>query len=192
MKEKSMQELINNFKLDDNIKLKIWIKTLLVSYKIFPNIISTIDKIINLQATSLSFTTNIYNYSKSTKSQIDRVIDMSERKKSLINIYLMVTKIFENLSVENKEFAERKYIDKYTNDELAVEFDISPRTVYRRLSRINDEIYSYFKRVRWTVAFVESQVNNEEWLIEKYNYFVKEYISNQNILNFHNKSSSES
>ena len=48
-------------KHDKDIDLKIWIKTLLYSYKVFPNLINTVDKIINLQASSMSFTSSIYN-----------------------------------------------------------------------------------------------------------------------------------
>ncbi|MBQ8425315.1 MAG: sigma-70 family RNA polymerase sigma factor, partial [Clostridia bacterium] len=141
-------------KHDKDIDLKIWIKTLLYSYKVFPNLINTVDKIINLQASSMSFTSSIYNNSNSTKSQIERIIDLSERKKSLINIHLMIDKIFKDLSYNNRELAEKKFIDKLTNEEIAQEYDISTRTVYRKLNKIIDEIYTYFLKMNWNLKFI--------------------------------------
>ena len=180
-------------KHDKDIDLKIWIKTLLYSYKVFPNLINTVDKIINLQASSMSFTSSIYNNSNSTKSQIERIIDLSERKKSLINIHLMIDKIFKDLSYNNRELAEKKFIDKLTNEEIAQEYDISTRTVYRKLNKIIDEIYTYFLKMNWNLKFIELQVQEEEWLIEKFKQNKKDFYNTVNKTNsIYNKSSSES
>lgn len=181
--------------LDKQTKIKIWIKTLLNSYRVFPNLINTIDKIINLQASSMSFTSNIYNSSKGTELLIERVIDMSERKKSLVNIYLMISKFLDSLSLESRDLVEKKYIDKLTNEELSLEYDISTRTIYRRLNKIIDELYSYFVRMRWSIEFIESQVENEDWLIDKYNYYKNDYLSSMKSTtreDCQSKSSSES
>ena len=66
------QEIIKNMikGMSEEMKMKFWIKTLLSSQSTFPEIIKTLDKIIELQATSLSFSSTIYNLENPTFNQI--------------------------------------------------------------------------------------------------------------------------
>lgn len=161
--------------LNSEQKTKIWIKTLLNSYKYFPNIIKTIDKIIEMRASTISFSSDIFNSSKSD-NQIEYIIDMSERKKSLVNIYVMISKFFKILPDDMRELAEKKFFDKCTNEDLAIELGISIRTVYRKILKIIDEIYSFCVKNKWSVKFIELQIGNEEWLIERFNHYANEFI----------------
>lgn len=182
----------NNTMLENKDEIKIWIKTLLNSYKTFPNLIKAVDNIIEIQASSMSFTSNIYNISKSTKNQIEQVIDLSERKKSLLNIYLMISKFFECLTYDKKEFAEKKFIDKFSNDELAEEYNISIRTVYRKINKIVDDIYDFFIFNNWSLQFLKLQIKGEGWLYEKFEINKNEFLNGLKSSKNYNKSSSES
>ena len=105
----------------------------------------------------------------------------------------MIDKIFKDLSYNNRELAEKKFIDKLTNEEIAQEYDISTRTVYRKLNKIIDEIYTYFLKMNWNLKFIELQVQEEEWLIEKFKQNKKDFYNTVNKTNsIYNKSSSES
>lgn len=158
-----------------NLKTKIWIKTLISSYRIFPKIISTIDKIVEIQATNISFSSNIFNSSNKLENQFEKVIDLSERKKSLVNIYVMLTKMINDLSYDQKCLFEYKFIDEMTNDEIAEEMGICERTVYRKFQKLINNIYSYFVLNHWTLEFIEFQIGSEDWLIDKFNHNFKEY-----------------
>lgn len=168
-------------RLSSKEKFRLWIKTLLGSIKIFPEILKTIDKIIEIQATTISFMTDVYNSSNSTFSQAEQIIDLSDRKQSVLNIYLMLQNILKNTEKGDYEFLEKKFIDKLTINELAEEYNVSSRTIYRRTEKILDSICKRCMLKNWSLNFIETQVKDEAWLIQKYKRMVYEYIKSSGI-----------
>lgn len=159
-------------------KYKFWIKTLLSAYSIYPEIIKTVDKIIELQATSISFTSEIYDYSKTTIKQMDAIIDLSQRKDSLVNIFLLTKQIIGAVAGESHDILEKRFCMNWSVEEIAHEYEISVRTAYRKLDRIMGEIYQYLKSNNWSIKFIESQVKDEAWLMDRYYKNVSDYIKN--------------
>ena len=156
-------------------KTKIWIKTLLYSYKYFPNLIKTVDKIIEMRASTISFSSDIFN-SKRNENQFEHIIDLGERKKNLLNIYVMITNFFDFLSVELKDIAHKKFIEKWTNEKLSDSLNVSIRTIYRKTTKVIDEIYSGMKKNNWSLELIELQVKDEQWLFERYKHYENEFI----------------
>ena len=177
--------------LSDDPKMRFWIKTLLSSYNIFPEIIKTVDKIIELQATSISFATDIYNGESTTYNQMEKVIDLSERKNALLNIFIMTKQIIKTLNTQDFDFLEKKFVFGWNAEDLSKEFNISVRTVYRKVDKLIDEIYHNLKRKNWSLRFLESQIKGESWLKEKFIKITSDYFKNSNYQT-HNKSSSDS
>ena len=96
-KGNNKKNIANFIKLmSDEQKMKIWIKTLLSVQANLPEIIKSVDKIIEINAQSLSFISDIYNTEKTTFSQVEKVIDLTERKNKLLNIFL-ISKIFYHI-----------------------------------------------------------------------------------------------
>lgn len=186
-----LKKCIHN--MSDELKFKFWIKTLISSQSTLPEIIKTVDKIIEIQASSISFAADIYNKNKSTYSQFEKVIDLTERKNSLLNIYIITKEMCKNLSTENFELLERKYIFNWSADEIAKFYDISLRTVYRKIDKIINLIYEFCLKNKWSLKFIESQTREEGWLKEKYLKLANEYFKNTNYKDeqYQSKSSSE-
>lgn len=166
--------------MNDESKFKFWIKALISSYNTIPEIIKTVDKIIEIQASSVSFVSDIYNKNGGTIDQVERVIDLSERKNSLLNIFIMTKKMIQSLPAEQFEFLERKFIYNWSNEELANYYEISLRTVYRKIDKIIDSIYDFCLKNKWTLKFIELQTKQEGWMKEKYLKFVSDYLKNTN------------
>ena len=181
-KSNEKQKLIDAFikNMDEEQKMKFWIKTLLSSQKTFPEIIKTLDKIIELQATSLSFSSSIYNLENPTMKQVEKVISLSERKNFLLNIFLMSKELTKGLSSSDFDFLEKKYVYNLSVDTLAKEFEISPRTVYRKVDKLIEEIYQKIKMKNWSLKFLESQIKEEFWLKSRFISQVTEYFKNAN------------
>lgn len=163
-------------KVGSKERFRLWIKTLLGSMRVFPEILKAIDKIIEIQATTISFMTDIYNSSNSTFSHAEQIIDLSERKQSVLNIYLMLQNILKNTEIDDHEFLEKKFIEKLTIAELAEEYNVSSRTIYRRIEKIIDNICRRCMLNNWSLKFIETQVQDEGWLIQKYKRTLYEYI----------------
>ena len=162
--------------LTDRENFKLWIKTLVSSMKIFPEIIKTIDKIIEVQASTITFMSDIYSSKGSTLDQAEEIIDLSERKKSILNIYMMMQTVLKNTDRDRQEFLIKKFYSKYTNDELAAEYGISVRSIYRKTEKIIDELCKKCLEKNWSLKFIESQVKDEEWLKNKFRKIKNEYL----------------
>lgn len=161
--------------LGEEQKIKFWIKTLLSVHNNIPEVIKAVDKIIEIQASSISFITDIYNTEKSTLNQVEKVIDLSERKNNLLNIYLISQHLFSSVGDDERLFLERKFIFNWTADELAAEYNVSSRTIFRKTEKLIDKIYLSTKRKNWTLKFITLQVKTESWLNEKFKNLVKDY-----------------
>ena len=186
---KNRRDLYNYLKLlSDKQKMVLWIKTLISVQNNLPEIIKSVDKIIELNASSLSFVSDIYNTEKSTFAQVEKVIDLTERKNKLLNIYLISKHLLQSSSEEDRIFLKRKFIYNWSIDDLAQEYFVSPRTIFRRTEKIIDKIYETTKKKNWSLNFIKLQVNNECWLHEKFNKFAKDSMS---FSNFHPENEKE-
>lgn len=176
--------------LQDGQKMRFWIKTLFGAYSTLPEIIKTIDKIIELQASSASFMSDIYNREGSAFDQMEKVINLSERKNNLLNIYLMVKNLYKSLSSESVDIVEKKYLYGYSIEDLAKDMGVSPRTIYRKLDKIIEDVYAFCKKKNWSLKFIESQLRDEGWLKERWTKIVTEYFKNNNYTESYSMSSS--
>lgn len=177
--------------LTDDQKIKLWIKTLLSVHSNLPEIIKSVDKIIEINASSLSFVTDIYNTEKSTFAQVEKVIDLTERKNKLINLFLMSKNLMSCIGEDERVFIKRKYVFGWTAEELASEYQISIRTVFRRTEKLIDEIFEKVKKKNWTLKFINLQTESESWLIEKFKHIAKDNMPNKFIQNEHAENKSQ-
>jgi len=164
--------------LSDEQKIKLWIKTLLSVHSNLPEIIKSVDKIIEINASSLSFITDIYNTEKSTYAQVEKVIDLTERKNKLLNIFLMSKNLLSSVSEDDRLFLKRKYIFGWTAEELSQEYQVSIRTIFRKNEKLIDQIFEKTKKKNWTLKFITLQVKDELWIIEKFNRIAKDNMPN--------------
>ncbi len=160
--------------LNDEQKIKLWIKTLISIQSNLPEIIKSVDKIIEVNASSLSFISDIYNTQKGTYAQVEKVIDLTERKNKLLNLYLISKNLLTGLAEDERTFLKRKFVYNWTSEELAIDYQISTRTVFRRIEKLLEKIYEFTKRKNWSLSFIISQVKNESWIFEKFNKFAKD------------------
>ncbi len=154
--------------LNEEQKLKLWIKTLLESYNVFPELIKVVDHIVELQATTLSFYQIENSGLHSALGQFERVIDLSERKRDLLNIFSLTKKMLSFLSGEDLELFKKKFIYKYTTDDLSNDFGLTIRTVYRRSEKCLEKIYLNSLKSKFTCRFIESQISDEFWLKDRF------------------------
>lgn len=169
------KDLQNYLKLlNDEQKIKLWIKTLISIQSNLPEIIKSVDKIIEVNASSLSFISDIYNTQKGTYAQVEKVIDLTERKNKLLNLYLISKNLLTGLAEDERTFLKRKFVYNWTAEELAIDYQVSTRTVFRRTEKLLEKIYEFTKRKNWSLSFIISQVKNESWIFEKFNRFAKD------------------
>lgn len=180
---KQKEKDLNNYLklLNEDQKMKLWIKTLISVQTNLPEIIKSVDKIIEMNASSLSFASDIYNAEKTTYAQVEKVIDLTERKNKLLNIYLISKNLISCVAEDDRVFLKRKFVYNWTAEDLANEYYISIRTVFRRTEKLIDKIHELTKRKNWSINFINLQIKGENWLYEKFKRFAKDSMSSVNL-----------
>ena len=174
----------------ERVTLIAYIKTFFEIYKTIPNIISILDRIIEKRATTIFPTSTIYGSPHSTYSEINKVIDLTERKDKLINLHIIADNMLNSLKPKYKEIAYLKYVKKLTVDEIAINCEKCQRSIYRTLSTINNEILKFLKVKNWTIDFLKQQIGKESWIEEIFQSKLQLQIENEIKSNYNNSSSS--
>ena len=48
--------------------------------------------------------------------------------------------------------------------------------MFRRVEKLIEQIYESIKKKNWSLKFINLQVKNEFWLLERYKKFAKEFM----------------
>jgi len=196
-KNKNIEKHVKNCKINKNFEEKllniayksdliIYIKVLLDAYKSLPNIINVIDKIIEKRASTLVPTSAIYgsNY-YNTFSEMNKVIDLTERKDKLLNLFVIIENLLDYLTDDERKIAVLKFVQKNTTEDIAKEMNTTDRTIYRKTNKIIEKLAIYMLNQNWTTEFLKSQIGREPWIEES---FRKKKLAEKNILKTTKKS----
>ena len=156
------------------VSLFAWVKTLISVHDAIPNIIKLIDKIITTKATSAIDGSSIFgDYKHGTYNQIEQVIDLQQRKLSLINIFKIIETMVQSLSKKHQEFVNLKFYKHKTVQYIAEELEIDERTAFRWSNNILSKLVEYCEKNNWGTMFFNSQTQDEPWIKEHYNKYYK-------------------
>lgn len=153
-----------------------WTKTLLVTYNYLETIAGAIDKI------TLKTALNSFDYSKinlvknNVYSISNKLIDLADRKITLINLKILIEDVLKNIPIKDAVFLINRYFDRMKCKDLADKHGICVRSVFRRLTiaernfdkklkakGFNDKkLNDMLKNERWILNFYESIKNNKE------------------------------
>lgn len=148
----------------------IWTKTILTVYRYLERVSQAIDKIVVKSGLSSG---NVYgqNYLYNNVLSISqKIIDLSERKVTLINLKVLTEGIFKKLKAEDVAILVEKYVDGRKYKDIAERNNISLRTVYRRL----DSAEEFFARILLARGFTPEKLSvmleNEKWILSAFNH----------------------
>lgn len=161
------------------IKLLAWIKTLLVIKRFLPNIICLVDKhILNMAQNSQTGSFIFGDVSQGTYGQVEAILNMEQRKMSLVNINLMIEEMLGSLDEKYKKFVYYKYFKNKNFVFCANELNIDERTAYRWHKLILIKLLKFCKLNNWKEDFFVAQLKDEKWILP---HFEKSYKSISNI-----------
>ena len=90
----------------------------------------------------------------------------------------MSKNLLSSIDEDDRLFLKRKYIFGWTAEELSQEYQVSIRTVFRKTEKIIEEIFEKVKKKSWSLNFINLQVKDELWLIEKFKRIAKDNMPN--------------
>lgn len=152
----------------------LWAKTLLTSYRYLERIAGAIDKIIMQSALGSKniFGQNYYYNNVMTISQ--KIIDLSERKVTLINVKVLVEQTLAEIDEKDALILIEKFFDGYKFKDLMEKHDVSMRTVFRKF---DNAIKSFSGRLNFKGYNDEKlykMLKNEAWILNVYDRFCKD------------------
>ena len=152
----------------------VWSKTLLSSYKYFERIALKIDSIIENEATSSRNMSLNFVIRNGAFSVADRIIELSERKKNLINLKVLTELTLARLSDENFSIISKRFFENVKIGDIFE--NVSIRTAFRK---IDNAVLAFDKALKiqgYNDKKLEKMMLGEKWILD-----IKEDILTRNL-----------
>lgn len=162
-------EFDRNSVLGEFNSMRVWVKTLLSIYGSVPNIIKLIDGLVSSNATNPFGSCG--NSTCDTYGQIEKIIDLCERKNKMLNIYILIKKLIADITPAENALIEARFVEKLTVEAVALDLKCTTRSVFRKINSLVDKLATFAISKGWSTFFIESQLEDEPWVIEQYNSF---------------------
>lgn len=160
------------------VSIYAWVKTLVCVHDALPNIIKLIDKMVTAKASNPAAGSAIFgDYKHGTFNQIQEVLDMQERKLSLINVYTIIETMVQSLSDEHREFVRLKYYKRKTMQYISQALEIDERTAFRWSNTVLNKLVDFCIKNNWSEIFFISQTKGEPWIKDHYNKYYKNLLA---------------
>lgn len=151
------------------MKENCWSKTLLGVYNYLETIAGAMDKII-LKSALNSFNFSKLNYEKNNVLNIsNRLIDLSERKITLINLKLVIEEGLKNIPQKDALLLVAKYINRMKIQEISEKYSISTRSIFRKLTDAEAKFLYALSTKGFTSHKLKEMLKNEHWIMNYYN-----------------------
>ena len=157
-----------------------WTKTILTVYRYLERISGAIDKIILQSGLNSSNIVGSNYFSNNTYSVSQRIIDLSERKVTLINLKVLIETSLSEIGQIEAELLIEKYLNGLKSHELAEKFSLSMRTVFRRLINAEKALKNRLQAKGYTDMRLKYMLKDEGWINNIYNQFASK--DNQEII----------
>jgi len=110
-------------------------------------------------------------YYNNVLSITQKLIDLSERKITLINLKILTEETFADIEESDAQLLIQKYVDGKKFREIAEESDVSIRTIFRRLENAEKSFYCSLKKKGYDSEKLENFLEHEEWIKNAYHSF---------------------
>lgn len=152
------------------IEQRAWAKTLLSCYAYLGNICETIDKkVISYGIGSASH--------RDTEFVANKIINLIERKKFLINTKILVDRVLVNLDLNLAKVLVLKFVDKTKVEVAAETMNMSLRTYFRKVDISVDKFASILLGYGYDSKRLYDTYKDENWILEIYKSFLNKHFT---------------
>lgn len=147
----------------------IWTKTILKVYRYLERISGAIDRLVlRCGLGSGSFNSQMF-YQNNVLSISQKIIDLSERKVTLINLKVLTETILKKLKAEDAKILIEKYVDGRKYKDICLRNQISLRTIYRRLESSENAFARLLVAKGYGWQKLSQMLAKENWILSVYN-----------------------
>jgi len=150
------------------MKNTVWAKTILTAYNHLERICDAIDKVVETKAVNSFYVTGANFMTNNISSVASKIIDLTERKITLINLKVLTLDALSACGEINAELLIEKYIDGEKNKAIAEKYNLSTRTYFRRLAGAEGEFLEKVSKLGYKERNLFDMLKNESWLMNIY------------------------
>ncbi len=152
----------------------IWAKTTLTVYRYIDRICDSIDKMVETKALG-SFYVYSSNFAESSVINIaDKLINLGERKKTLINLKVLICDALKKCDKVNAQILIEKYIDGDKSNDIAERHGLAQRSYFRKLTSAEGDFLQQMEKLGYNEDKLSSFLAGEKWIYEVYSRFLKD------------------
>lgn len=169
------------FEKGENLQMKkdlVWTKTLLSVYRYLERVCDAIDKIVMKNALGCADITGQNYFQNNIYSVSQRIIDLSERKVTLINLKVLVEDTLKCLNAKEAKVLIEKYVDDAKAQDIAQIHDISIRTVFRIINNAEKSFSARLRLQGWSDLKLRVMIKDEMWIKNVFNQFSEKVLEN--------------
>ena len=158
------------------MELKIWSKTLLNVYGCLYKLCNAIDKLV------LNFGLNSGRFHgvEQTFSDAQKMIELTDRKVTLINLKVLVNKILNSLNETSCKILALKYIDRLNNETIIKSLNLKRRTYFRKFNSAINSFANLLLVNGFNKETAPEFIENENWIFDVYEDILRKELSKQN------------
>lgn len=157
--------------MEDIMEQKIWSKTLLTCYGCLEKIADAIDHLVYLNGiNSGCFKSDAFNCA-------NKIIELTERKKLLINLKIITEDVLANLQPQYAKILVLKYFDRVKTEECAKIVCLSKRTFFRKLNNAIDSFCCKLNNMGYTSEKLAILTKSEKWIADLFSSLYQQEIN---------------
>ena len=153
----------------------IWCRTFLTSYRALNTMAKTLDSTLEKLALR-GFNGNTTGYS--TDMLYDKMLEVIDRKKGLVNVKVLVDNAMSTLSSKDREILRLRYMDGLDTRASAEFLGVNERTYFRRLNNALSGFMFGLKRLGYDVDRIKREYKNETFIVALYQRLLKKSLCN--------------
>ena len=152
------------------MKINIWSKTILSSYKYLNRVCNSIDKLVEKEALNTSVSTGQFVGNNTA-------FNVAEKKRKLIKLKILIEKSLTNICKENFKILINKYVNNKKSENIYKDMNISRRTYFRKLNKAVNSFSSSLIRFGYDYNKLEKMLEHQKWINDIYFKYDNEEIA---------------
>ena len=150
------------------MKENVWAKTILSVYRYLERICGSIDKMVESRAMASFYVCSVNFANSNIINVADKIIALTERKKTLINLKILANNALEKCKPISAEILIEKYIDGDKSNDIAERHNLPMRSYFRKLSNAETEFGENLASLGYNEKKLNSFLPGEKWICDVY------------------------
>lgn len=156
------------------MKNNLWAKTTLSVYRYLERICDAIDKMVENKAMASFYVCSCNLANSNIINVADKIIALSERKKTLINLKVLVDNALKNCEHINAQILIEHYMDNDKVADIVARHNFSERSYFRKMENAEKDFLTQLALQGFSESHLAQYLANEKWILDVYSRFLNQ------------------